>query len=216
MMRLHQPLTVFLLVLALCMVSAGGRATAQAPGGAAQVPAIPAPVPVTVDTATTAFLALDFNTSACANLPTCVATLPAVAFGISTARAAGALIVYSTFPNATVLPDVLMQATDPLVTSGADKFNNTNLDDILKQHGIATVVIAGTFTNGAVLYTSFEASARGYTVVVVEDGVSARSDFATVGTEWQLLNGPGTSNPQNTPLQPKAVTLSRTDLITYR
>jgi len=102
------------------------------------------------------------------------------------------------------------------VTSSADKFFGTDLDSILKQHGITTVVVTGTSSNGAVLYTSFSAAERGYTVVVAEDGISADTDFATQFTEWQLLNGPGTTNLQNTPLQPKAVTLSRTDLITYK
>ncbi|HTE83738.1 MAG TPA: isochorismatase family protein, partial [Dehalococcoidia bacterium] len=115
------------------------------------------------------------------------------------------------------VPDVQPAANDTVVISvNADKFFNTNLDDVLKQGGITNVVMVGTFSNGAVLYTAFEAAARGYTVVVAEDGLSAPTDFATFVTEWQLLNGPGTANLQNTPLQPKAVTLSRTDLITYK
>lgn len=215
MTRLHKPLVVSSLILALLAFTTGSGARAQAPSGGTPVPAVPDPVPVTLDAATTAFLAFDFNTGVCANISACVDSLPAVVAGISAARAAGALIVYSTAGSSTVLPDVLMQPDDPLVASGADKFYNTNLDDILKQHGISTVVIAGTVTNGAVLFSAFEATTRGYTVVVVEDGVSARTDLATVGTEWQLLNGPG-GNTQNTPLRPKAVTLSRTDLITYR
>jgi hypothetical protein len=182
----------------------------------ATVPAIPDPVAVTLDASTTAFLALDFAGSLCPSLPACVDSLPAVSSGITAARSAGATIVYSAFSNAPIPPDLLQMPGDPVVMSGADKFYNTDLDAILQQHGIKTVVITGTLTNGAVLFTGFAASARGYTVVVATDGVSARGDFATPATEWQLLNGPGTSNPQNTPLQPKAATLSRTDLISYR
>jgi hypothetical protein len=199
-----------------CSVPAAGIAVAQTAGAGASIPPIPDPVAVTLDASTTAFLALDFNSSLCPRLPACVAALPAVSSGVTAARTAGATIVYSTFPNATVLPDVLQMPDDPLVTSGADKFNNTDLNTILQQHGIKTVVITGTVTNGAVLFTSFSASTRGYTVVVATDGVAAQGDFATPASEWQLLNGPGTSNPQNMPLQAKAVTLSRTDLISYR
>jgi len=207
-------LLVFLLLAALLAVVRGAPVAAQAPASVT-VPALPDPAAVSLDASTTAFLALDFTNTGCANLPACVATLPAVAAGITAARAAGVIVVYSTTPT-TVLPDVLQLASDPFVMGrGPDKFYNTNLDDILKQNGITAVVIAGTQTNGAVLYTAFAAAERGYTVVVAEDGVSGRGDFATPATEWLLLNSPGTSNPQNTPLQAKAVTQSRTDLITY-
>jgi nicotinamidase-related amidase len=66
-----------------------------------------------------------------------------------------------------------------------------------------------------VMYTATAAAQRGYTVVVAEDGISAATDIATTVALWQLLHGPG-ANPQNMPLQAKAVTLSRTDLITYK
>jgi hypothetical protein len=213
MARPSNLIVVFLLSALLAFPTA--RVGAQAPAGV-QIPAMPDPVAVSLDASTTAFLALDFTTSGCGDTPACVASLPAVAAGITAARAAGVLVVYSTAP-ARVVPDVLQLPSDPFVVgSGPDKFYNTNLDDILKQNGITTVVITGTKTNGAVLYTTFEASARGYTVVVVEDGVSGQGDFATPATEWQILNGAGTVNVQNTPLQPKAATLSRTDLITYK
>jgi len=52
-------------------------------------------------------------------------------------------------------------------------------------------------------------------VVVPEDGIGATKDLATSVALWQLLHGPG-GNAQNIPLQPRAVTLSRTDLITYQ
>jgi nicotinamidase-related amidase len=181
-----------------------------------QVPTIPSPTALQLDPSTTAFLALDFNNAICGANPVCVATVPAVSGAIDAARAAGATIVYSTTATGNgILDDVHAQSSDATVTSGADKFFNTNLDDILKQNNISTVVITGTVTNGAVLFTSFGATNRGYTVVVPVDGVSARSDFATAGSLWQVLNGPG-GNTQNTPLQPKAVTLSRTDMITYK
>jgi hypothetical protein len=212
----HRLAIVIVAATLACSIPATHIAVAQTGGAAAFVPAVPDPVAVSLDASTTAFLALDFNSALCANLPACLDTLPAVASGVTAARSAGATVVYSTFPNAAVLPDVLQMPGDPLVTSGADKFYNTDLDAILKQHGTKTVVITGTVTNGAVLFTSFAASTRGYTVVVATDGVSAHEDFATPATEWQLLNGPGTSNPQNVPLQAKAATLSRTDLISYR
>ena len=189
----------------------------QAPGTGVQVPPIPDPVAVSLDPTTTAFLALDFLQSNCQPRPPCVDSLPAVAFGLAQARAANTLVVYSdTGPTQVILDQVAPNPGDPKVTSSADKFFNTDLDSILKQAGVTTIVVTGTSSNGAVLYTSSSGVKLGFTVVVAEDGISAATDFANQYTEWQLLNFPGGSNAQNAALQPKAVTLSRTDLITYR
>jgi len=228
-----------LIVVAALSLQAGSRVSAQTatpqaspqatptpaaqPAGA-QIPTVPDPVAVTLDSSTTAFLALDFQKSNCGTTdapatpprPACAASLPAVASGLAAARAANVLVVYSQFPGGIIVDPVAPNPDDPVVAAGADKFYNTNLDDILKQAGITTVVITGTGSNGAVLYTAFAAFERGYTVVVAEDGISAGAGFITQYSEWQLLNEPGGSNPQNTPLKAMAVTLSRTDLITYK
>jgi hypothetical protein len=193
--------------------AAAGSRVAQA----MQVPTVPDPVAVSVDRSSTAFLALDFLDSNCGSRPPCVASLPAVASGLAAARAAGVPVMYSVVGTGNILPDVAPIAPDPVIKSfGADKFYNTDLDSRLKAAGISTLVITGTSSNGAVLYTGYEAVARGYTVVVAEDGISAGSDFANLFTEWELLNLPGPANPQNMALQSKAVTLSRTDLTTYK
>ena len=121
------------------------------------------------------------------------------------------LWVCSAFKSEVVkLPD------EPSVTSSSDKFFQTDLDGILKNAGVDTVIIVGTAANGAVLYTTFGATARGYTVVVAEDGISSTADFATFLTRWQVLNQPGFNNPENRPLEKGRVTLSRTDLITFK
>jgi hypothetical protein len=77
-------------------------------------------------------------------------------------------------------------------------------------------VLVGTLANGAVLYTSFGANVRGYTVVVAEDGLSGDRPFDLIVTRYQVLNQAGFANPQNTPLATERVTLSRGDLITFR
>jgi hypothetical protein len=204
-------------IAAALLLPLGSHAVrAGSPSGVA-IPSIPDPVAVSLDPTTTAFLALDFLQSNCQPRPTCVASLPNVQSGLQQARAANATVVYSdTGPTQTILDAVAPEAGEPKVSSSADKFFNTDLDNILKNAGVTTVVITGTSSNGAVLYTGYGAVVRGYTVVVAEDGISANSDFANKFTEWQLLNLPGPSNPQNMPLQPKAVTLSRTDLIAYK
>jgi nicotinamidase-related amidase len=182
------------------------------------LPTIPAPAAVTLDPATTAYLVLDINSAVCAPRPGCLATVPAVAAFLDRARQANAFVVYSntTAPGTTILPDVAPRPDDPVVTSSADKFFNTQLDEILRARGIRTAVVVGTAANGAVLYTSFGANTRGYTVVVAEDGISAPDDFALLLTRYQVLNQPGFGNPDNEPLRERAVTLSRTDLIAFQ
>jgi nicotinamidase-related amidase len=204
------------------MISYGGGSSADRGSALATqpIPSIPAPTAVALDSGTTAFLALDFTSSLCNRDATyramCDSVLPAVAAGVTAARAANVPVIYTTFANASLVPDVLAAPNDPvLVSFNGDKFFNTGLDDLLKSMGITTVVVTGIVTDGAALLTSFEAAARGYTVVLDRDGVGSTSAFADQATIWQLMNGAGTGNAQNTPLMPRVVTLSRSDLITF-
>jgi nicotinamidase-related amidase len=158
-------------------------------------------VPVAVNPSTTALLALDFSHSNCSPGPACAASLPAVAAFIDRARQAGVAVVHSSGGSAPMVPEIVALAEEPIVSSGPDKFFRTALDQILKDRGIETTIIVGTAANGAALYTAFGAAQRGYTVVVAEDGISSATDFATFITRWQLLNGPGTTNAENKPLE---------------
>ncbi|MCL4486600.1 MAG: cysteine hydrolase [Chloroflexi bacterium] len=203
-------------------VKATAPATATTPSttttASVSIPTIPAPVAVTLDPKTTAFLILDITSVICTPRKSCVASLPAISSLLKKARDAGVMVVYSDTPTAgsTILPQVAPQPNDPKVTGRADKFFETNLDDILKSKGIKTTVMVGSASNGAVLYTAFGANLRGYTVVAAEDGMSTDDPFAQLLTRYQLLNQPGFNNPENKPLQATRVTLSRTDLITFK
>ncbi len=184
------------------------------------IPTIPAPVAVTLDAKTTAYLILDITSVICAPRKACPPTVPPIAALLKKARDAKVPVVYSdtASPGSTIVAEVAPLPDEPKVTGRADKFINTTLDDILKGKGIKTVVIVGSASNGAVLYTSFGANIRGYTVVVAEDGMSTDDAFAHFLTRYQLLNQPGFGNATNTPPQEGrvAVTLSRTDLITFK
>lgn len=203
-------------------IKATAPATATTPSttttASVSIPTIPAPVAVTLDPKTTAFLILDITSVICTPRKSCVASLPAISSLLKKARDAGVMVVYSDTPTAgsTILPQVAPQPNDPKVTGRADKFFETNLDDILKSKGIKTTVMVGSASNGAVLYTAFGANLRGYTVVAAEDGMSTDDPFAQLLTRYQLLNQPGFNNPENKPLQATRVTLSRTDLITFK
>jgi len=216
------PQTVVVTAAPAATATAGPTATAAptaTPNPASVIPAIPAPVAVTLDVKTTALLVLDLNEAVCTPRKSCVASLPAVAALLKKARDAQVPIIYSEGRTPSpVRPEVAQLPNEPKVSAGADKFFNTTLDDILKGKGIKTAVIVGSASNGAVLYTAFGANLRGYTVVVADDGMSTDDVFAQTLTRYQLLNQPGFTNAQNTAPQEGriAVTLSKTDLITFK
>ena len=214
-MRLRSGILLLAIAIA-CILQAPDASLAQPPQP--DLLAVPDPVGVTLDARTTAFLAIDFLESNCAPDPRCAASLPMAAAGLSAAREANALVVYATHlaPDNVILSQVAPQPGDRVFEAipGGDKFFDSLLGTILQQAGTRTLVIIGMSSNSGVMYTAAGAIQRGYTVVVPEDGISGRSELATSVALWQLLNGPG-NNPQNVPLQPRAVTLTRTDLITY-
>ena len=87
-----------------------------------------------------------------------------------------------------------------------DKFYNTDLEKILRDRGIKTVIIAGTAANGAVLHTATGAAMRGLKVIVPVDLMSADL-YAEQYTAWHLVNAPGTR---------RQTTLTRSDLIEWK
>ncbi|MGH7000251.1 MAG: cysteine hydrolase family protein [Stellaceae bacterium] len=125
--------------------------------------------------------------------PRCVATLPATKKFLAEARAHHLLVVYSyIFGGALTdtLPAVAPKAGEPSVQSGDDKFLGTDLAQILKDHGIKTVIVTGTAAHGAVLHTGDEAALRGFNVVVPVDGISAETPFAELYVAYNFLNAP--------------------------
>jgi nicotinamidase-related amidase len=188
---------------------------AQAQSAPPEPPPLPDVTPVSLDPSTTALLVLDINSAVCPPRPACVASVPAINRLLTKARAGGVFVVYSSTAGATIVPDIAPRPDDPVVTSRADKFFNTNLDQILSDHGIQTAVVVGSAANGAVLYTTFGLVERGYTAAIAVDGISSGPDFDTYLAQYQVLNMPGFANASNDPLKPQAATLSRGDLVTF-
>jgi nicotinamidase-related amidase len=173
------------------------------------IPAPPALKAVQLDAPTTALLMLDFLPSDCGTSPRCVALLPKVRSLLDAARAAKALVVYTEYPPNTlssVLPQVAAQGSEPNFIAVADKFINTDLDQLLKSKGIKTLVIVGVVANGAVLNTASDAAQRGYKVVVAVDGMSGMSPYAEAYTATQLTTAPTVANN---------VTLTRTGMVKF-
>ncbi|HEY1474896.1 MAG TPA: cysteine hydrolase [Pseudolabrys sp.] len=165
--------------------------------------------PVTVDAKITALLMLDFMNQNCGKRPRCLATIPGMKKLLDAARAAKMTVVYSVIANTTaadVIKDIAPLPEEPHVLSGPDKFRNTDLEKILKDKGITTVIVTGTSSNGAVLYTASGAAFRGMNVIVPVDGMSAVDQYADFSTVFTFMNAPSVS--------PKT-TLTKIDLIKF-
>jgi nicotinamidase-related amidase len=166
---------------------------------------------VTLDPKVTALLLLDFNKQTCNadKRPRCIASIPKVQILLAEARAKGVFIVYSLSAGATVADiarELAPLGKEPVVTSGPDKFLGTDLEKILKEKGIKTVIVTGTAAHGAVLYTASEAAFRGMRVILPVDGMSAESTYAEQYVAWNMLNAPRVSNQSM---------LTKIDMITY-
>jgi nicotinamidase-related amidase len=171
----------------------------------------PAPTlkPVTVDPKTTALLMLDFMNQNCGKRPRCLATIPAMKKLLGEARAHKVPVVYSIIANSTpadVIKDVAPQADEPHVLAGPDKFLRTDLEKILKDKGITTVIAVGTSANGAVLFTASGAAFRGMNVIVPVDGMSAVDAVAEYSTAIEFMTAPLLSNK---------TTLTKSDMIKF-
>ena len=92
---------------------------------------------------------------------------------------------------ADIAPQVAPKEGEPVVSTVANKFIRTDLDKILKEKGVTTVIVVGTTAQGAVLFTASEAAFLGYKVIVPVDGASAENIYAEQITAWTLATAPG-------------------------
>jgi nicotinamidase-related amidase len=132
---------------------------------------------VELDASTTALIMADFVKQACneKRRPRCLASVPTAAQFLALAKTKGVFVIYTGVKGGALqdtLSEVFPKDNEPFVESGVDKFFQTNLEQLLKDKGIKTVIVAGTGSNGAVLYTASSAAMRGLKVVIPLDLVS--------------------------------------------
>jgi len=184
-----------------------------------QMPATPDPARVTLDPRTTALIVLDYIEDICNAQPSCKGQmLPAMTPFMERVRKAGLVVAYGTRERNMThwLKEVAPAPGDiKILNTAQDRFYNTDLDKVLKAKGIKTLIMVGWKISGSVTYTSVGAMARDYTVVIPMDTTSAGSGYETTIGFYNVLNS-GNANLANEPLKPKAVTLTRTDLITFQ
>jgi nicotinamidase-related amidase len=200
-------------VLLACLTCAplANAATILDEWSSVKVPPPPPAKPVTLDKATTALLLLDFNEQTCnmQRRPRCVASIPHVKKLLDEARRAGVPVAYSLGGGGkpSDLPKELAPAAgEPIVSSGVDKFANTELESFLKGKGVKTVITVGAAAHGAVLYTASTAAMKGFKVIVPVDGISADNAYAEQYTVWHLANAP---------LVSRAVTITTLDGVKF-
>ena len=211
----NAPKRIFLTwALAVAITLAGTPAFAQTIVDEwATVKAPPAPElkPVTIDPKDTALLVLDIQPQTCnpERRPRCIASVPKLQKLVAEARAKNVAIIYSLAAGGTaaqIFKEVAPLGGEPVVLSGPDKFLGTDLEKILKEKGIKTVIAVGTAAEGAVIYTASGAALRGLKVIVPVDGMSSGTTYAEQYTAWHLVNAPRVG---------AQVTLTRIDLIGY-
>jgi nicotinamidase-related amidase len=166
---------------------------------------------VTPESKTTALLVLDIVKQTCnmERRPRCVASIPKIKGLVDQARSKGVAVIHSITTSATpadIAKEVAPREGEPIVQAPADKFFKTDLEKILAEKGIKTVVVVGTAAHGAVLYTASGAALRGMQVIVPVDGSTAENTYIEQYTLVHLLGSPATV---------KRVTLTRSDMMQF-
>jgi len=165
--------------------------------------------PVTLDPKTTALLVLDLVKQTCNNerRPRCLTSVPKIQALLKLAREKDIPVVHSITTAATpadILKDVAPLEGEPIVKSSADKFFKTDLEKILNEKSVKTVVVVGTAAQGAVLNTASQAAFRGFRVIIPIEGMSAENTYFEQYTVYHLANAPGVG---------QQVTLTKIDMI---
>lgn len=207
---------MILRTLALAMMVVAGASQARAGDivdewSSVKLPPVPQLKTVTVNPKTTALLVLDIIKPVCnmERYPRCPATIPTVKKLITEARVKGVAVIYTTVLNApkTVIYDEVAPAEgDPVVPGLLDKFLHTNLEKILRDKGVTTIIMVGAVAQGADIMTGSEAAQLGFSVVVPVDAISGNAPFPELYAVWHLANAPIVA--------PK-VTLTRSTMIKF-
>ena len=115
-------------------------------------------------------------------------------------RSKGLLVVYLTLGDMAVIPEIAPQGETVIRKYSAGAFATSALDNLLREHGIATMFCVGNATCGCVSATMRGAYDRTYQTILIEDGCfSSRPElhdaavkiwamYAFVRTTDQVIN----------------------------
>ena len=168
--------------------------------GTVKVPPKPELKAVTLDAKSTALLILDLGKRNCAERPRCVASVPNAKRLHDAARAAGAMIYYTSIPEDFIDPSFAPKEGEYANTRGPDKFFGSDLEARLKARQIKTVVICGTSAQGVVIGTGSGSAQRGYKVIVPVDCMSSEDPYMEQYSAWHMYKGGPAAVTSNTTL----------------
>ena len=177
-----------------------------------KAPPAPEVKAVTLDPKTTALLVFDMTKVICSQrFAHCPGTIPVVKKLIAEARDNRMLVVFTSttvpnVPKSEIWPDVAPLENEPFFQGSLDKFLHSDLEKILTEKGIKTIVTVGVAAQGAVIMTGSEAALRGLNVVVPVDAISAQDDYNEQYVVWHLSHAPA--------IGPRT-TLTRSNLIKF-
>jgi nicotinamidase-related amidase len=183
------------LLLFCAMLLASGLCAQEGPNR-------PEPKPIALDSKTTAILVLDLSSRCHDPKQVCSKLMPAVGEFLEKARAAGVPIIYSVSSSAKGTP--LGEVATPLkrkeseaviYPDGFDKFIGGELQTMLKEKGAKTLIITGSSTNTAVLYTATTAARiYRYNIVIPMDGSNADRQYEQEYSIHQFTVMPSNAN----------------------
>ncbi len=145
----------------------------------------PEPKQVSLDGKTTAVVVLDLNARCPDPKEVCSKLMQPLGEFLERVRGSSIPIVYTISlmfkgtPLGEVASPLKRRQTEPVIYPDAfDKFVGRELRDILDQRNAENLVIVGSLTNMAVLYTSTTAARiHRYNVIIPMDGVNAKSKY---------------------------------------
>jgi nicotinamidase-related amidase len=169
----------FALLFLWVTVSAAGAWAAQ------EGPNRPEPKPLTLDSKSTAVLVLDLNARCDDPKQVCSKITGPVGDFLDKARTAAVPIIYTVSASAKgkaigeLAAPLRGKQSEPIIYPDAfDKFFGGELQAFLKEKGAKTLIITGSSTNAAVLYTATTAARmHRYAIVLPMDAVNAGTRY---------------------------------------
>lgn len=145
----------------------------------------PEPKPVSLDVAKTAVVVLDLNARCHDPEDVCSKLMEPLGGFLERVRAASVPVVFTVSlqfkgtPMGEVAAPLKRRETEPVLHPDAfDKFAGGDLQAILSEAGTENLIVTGSLTNVAVLYTATAAArVHRYNVIIPLDGVNAKSTY---------------------------------------
>ncbi len=164
----------------------------------------PEPKALTLDSKSAAVLVLDLNARCEDAKQVCSRLMKPVGEFLEKTRAAAVPIIYTVSaaakgtPLGEVAAPLKRQSQETvLYPDGFDKFVDGELQNRLREKGIKTLVITGSSTNAAVLYTATTAARmHRYNIVIPIDGINASTPYEQEYSLHQFTVLPSQANKQ--------------------